>query len=315
MSSLADYTATDATLAQVEVAPSALTKNATRITVTGAAPKFTSPADKTINGARKTHVRLYLRKTGGAAVDSGWVMRLKYATGGHGLSTSHCKELAAPSPLPALGDWFELVFDMTALTAGGTDWVDSDDISQLEFDLPTDATGVWQAYWLQETRPRTQPLGDLADKDTAATADIDPEAVTTHDDVGNSSAVGPAVGGGPTVICTLNDFVVASGDTVMLVFSGVILTSGALGANFNFIRIERYDNFLLGWVTVGGQFFEGPDGSAIPVSVIAFDYPLDSESGWAPERDYRVSLYASGGTTDGNIQADDSNLTAVRFRR
>ncbi|GHF18264.1 hypothetical protein GCM10017044_10970 [Kordiimonas sediminis] len=100
-------------------------------TTTAANNSITSPADLNIDGSKYTRVIFKMRRTaasGGVDYDT---PVLFYATTGHGISTSYRKAVTRPFKL---GEWVIFTFDMTKLTAGGTDWTTST-ITQLKLDL------------------------------------------------------------------------------------------------------------------------------------------------------------------------------------
>lgn len=286
---LSDYTATDATQTTASgVAPGYPVPDAEQFEVTGTDPAFTSPSGKEILGRRHTHMRLALRKTAGDTVDTDWLLRLSYATGDHGLSTSYCKELSTPSPVPALNEWAVYEFDMTDLTAGGDDWVDST-ITQWEVALPQDPTGVWQALWLQ---PGTlgRSLGRASYADVGA--------------IGGGT-VGPVSGGVAAPVCEIVDVQVTADDLVQLFFTGRAITSGALGATYNLIRMERWDSGLLAYVTIEGglERYLAPSGSELPITMMGTHRP-DADG----LEHYRVTLYAVGGAGNGNVSINNGLL-------
>jgi len=107
----------------------------------GANPAIASPAGLGIYGAGFTLVRARVRRTGG----SGWLGHLFYATeSGHGMSGSYYKEIADAT---LTGEWVVLEWDMTALTAGGSDWTSST-IDQLRLDLGGSSSDDFDVDWI-----------------------------------------------------------------------------------------------------------------------------------------------------------------------
>lgn len=103
------------------------------------------------DGARNTRVRARVRRTAGTGA---WEGALYYQTAGHTISSGFVKNIPAPADLAA---WNVLEWDMTALTAGGTDWV-SNEIRGLRIDLVSDATSTWEIDWVAVGEPSTTPL-------------------------------------------------------------------------------------------------------------------------------------------------------------
>lgn len=86
-------------------------------------------------------VRARVRRTGGTG---SWEGRVYYGTGGHGRSASYYKSIASPSDP---GEWNIVEWDMSALTAGGDDWMKSV-ITAIDIDLSGDVGDVWQVDWV-----------------------------------------------------------------------------------------------------------------------------------------------------------------------
>lgn len=106
-------------------------------------PQLRSPSGLTIAGATYTRVRARARCTSGAPTFEG---DLFYTTGGHGFSASFHKVIAAPADY-AVNVWLDLEWDMTALTAGGSDWT-SNTITQLRFDF-ANVDSDWEVDWIE----------------------------------------------------------------------------------------------------------------------------------------------------------------------
>jgi hypothetical protein len=108
----------------------------------GTDPQFISPSGLTINGAQYTVVKARIKRLAG----SGWDGTCYYTTSGHGFSDSFRKDIAVPSPFD-VGDTAVVEFDMTDLTAGGTDWV-GNTITRIRLDLGADAADTISVDWV-----------------------------------------------------------------------------------------------------------------------------------------------------------------------
>jgi hypothetical protein len=92
-----------------------------------------------LTGADYPVVRMRIKRVSGAD----WQGTLYYATGVRGYTESFRKTIADAT---VTGEWRILEWDMTALTQGGADWLDST-ITNLRFDLAA-ATGVFDIDWI-----------------------------------------------------------------------------------------------------------------------------------------------------------------------
>jgi hypothetical protein len=109
------------------------------LTSSGTDPQI-SISGLAINGRLSPLVRVRLRRTAG----SGWQGDLYYSTAGHASSESFKKRMFA---VPPIGQWVVLEWDMAALTAGGSDWLDNT-INALRFDLGASAADVFEIDWI-----------------------------------------------------------------------------------------------------------------------------------------------------------------------
>jgi hypothetical protein len=115
-----------------------------------------------------------------------WEGRAYYSTPTHGASNSFVKTLPAPSDFDA---WNELEWDMAALTAGGTDYLDNE-IRNIRIDLVSDATSVWEFDWVAIGSATTTPLSAAlqVESTTRAAADqANATQVTTLEALVNGS--------------------------------------------------------------------------------------------------------------------------------
>ena len=138
------------------------TVNASSVTLTSTStdPQFLSPTGLTLSGAAYTKLRVRLRRLAG----SGWDGTASYSTPGHAISGSFFKTISAP-----IGSgWQTLVWDMSTLNAGGTDWTGST-ITQLRFDFGSTAADVFEIAWIAASEPATQTL-DWDDQSTYITS-------------------------------------------------------------------------------------------------------------------------------------------------
>ncbi len=117
-------------------------------------------------------VRARVRLASGSGT---WEGRLYYTTAGHGYSGSYRKDIAQPAGWAA-GEWCVLEFDMTVLSAGGTDWIDST-ITRLRFDLLATGTYTLEFDWVS--------LGDFG-HDPVALRNISDNADQTSLNVADS---------------------------------------------------------------------------------------------------------------------------------
>lgn len=128
------YTAVNASL----TTPAASILN---VTNSAAGAILRSPAALTVSGVNFTRIRMRVRRVAG----SGWTGTVYYTTAGHSETTGFIKTIAGPTA--AVGAWQVLEWDMSALTAGGTDWTIST-ITQLRFDLGSSATDIFEIDWI-----------------------------------------------------------------------------------------------------------------------------------------------------------------------
>lgn len=102
-------------------------------------------------GADRDLIRARIRRSGGTGT---WEGRMFYSTAGHGNTGSFTKTITAPSEPDK---WTIVEWDMSALTAGGTDWMVST-ITGLRLDLVSDAGSTWQIDWIASGSKTTTPL-------------------------------------------------------------------------------------------------------------------------------------------------------------
>lgn len=112
---------------------------------------ITFPTPDRFLGADRDLIRARIRRSGGTGT---WEGRLFYSTTTHGNSGSFTKVIAAPADPDA---WNVLEWDMSALTAGGTDWMVST-ITGLRLDLVSDAGSTWRIDWIASGSKTTTPI-------------------------------------------------------------------------------------------------------------------------------------------------------------
>lgn len=95
-----------------------------------------SPLEQ-FKGSLATKVFIRARRITGSGA---WEGNVYYTTAGHGHSSSFYKSIPAPADMNA---WNTFEADMTALTAGGSDWVNSE-ITDIRIDFSNDAATNWQ---------------------------------------------------------------------------------------------------------------------------------------------------------------------------
>ena len=106
-------------------------------------PRIVSPGTLAVAGGQYPLIKAKITRRAGAVGD--WDGRVFYSTAGHGQSSSYYKSVANPNlavGLSAVVEW-----DMSALTAGGTDWV-SNTITNIRLDFGNTSGGVFDVDWI-----------------------------------------------------------------------------------------------------------------------------------------------------------------------
>jgi hypothetical protein len=134
------------------------TLNPTTVTLAASAsdPEFKSPTGLTINGAVYDRVRARIRRLAG----SGWDGYCYYTTSGHTTYTGSYYRKVLPDPTTVTGEWVIVEWDMTALTAGGTDWVSST-ITGIRLDFGNVSADSFEVDWVAVGRLGPVQLGEL----------------------------------------------------------------------------------------------------------------------------------------------------------
>ena len=111
-----------------------------RLDSTGSDPILASPSGLTVVGADNFIVRARVQRVAGSA----WDGSLYYSTAGHGETGSYYK---AHTDTTVTGQWIVVEWDMSALTVGGTDWIDNT-ILQIRLDLGASASDDFLIDWI-----------------------------------------------------------------------------------------------------------------------------------------------------------------------
>jgi hypothetical protein len=134
------------------------------LTATATDPIVISP-NFSISGATAPKIRARVKRLAG----TGWDGRMFYKTATHGYVAGYNK--STPNST-VLNQWVVLEWDMAALTAGGTDWVNST-ITGLRIDLGTVSGDSFEIDWLTigRSEPRSYTALIVAEASTRATQD------------------------------------------------------------------------------------------------------------------------------------------------
>ena len=106
------------------------------------------------SGGIYTQVVVRLRQTIGGG---SWEGTVFYQTSGHGMVSTHRKTIADPSL--SLSQWTTLTWDMSDLTEGGTDWVDST-IEAIRLDLVSDNGGKFEVDFVLIAKFSTSAMSE-----------------------------------------------------------------------------------------------------------------------------------------------------------
>lgn len=102
-----------------------------------------------INGYNGRFIRMRARRTSGTS----WLGRVFFGTAGHGISASYYKDLA--DPFVANGKWTVFEWNMSVLTAGGTDYVDHL-VNKIEFAFLGNGAANIEVDWIEVGSHKTQ---------------------------------------------------------------------------------------------------------------------------------------------------------------
>lgn len=141
------------------------------------------PESQRFQGAGATLIRAAVRLIAGT--NPAWEGRAYYSTADHGYSNDHYKLIPAPADASA---WNLLEWNMSALDAGGSDWVDNE-VRSLRIDLSHNLVSVgnqWEFDWISVDE--THVVGDTYAIETAL-ANLDRERrVRKHEQRADSGA-------------------------------------------------------------------------------------------------------------------------------
>ncbi len=106
-------------------------------------------------GSRARYIAFRMKRTAGSSENI-----VLYSTSGHSYSGSYIKTWSRENS----GDWTTVVLDMWSLTAGGSDWKDSN-IINVRIDFTNSAGGVIELAWIGAFRdsPVTYPQDSVTD--------------------------------------------------------------------------------------------------------------------------------------------------------
>ena len=137
-----------------------------RLSATANDPTF-SRSGISVVGATATSVRARIKRVSG----TGWDGTVYYGTAGHGIVSGYRKTVSSS---PVSNEWMVVEWDMSDLTAGGSDWVAST-ITSIRLDLGVTSADVFDIDWIAVGRQVPQ----------AYTAAIQTEATTRATETGN----------------------------------------------------------------------------------------------------------------------------------
>ena len=113
-------------------------------------------------------LRARVRRTD-ASPSSNWTGRCYYQNESHGYSASYYLDVDAPSA--AQNEWFVVEWDMSSLTVGGSDYINSTDIQGIRFDLFWSVDAVYDIDWAAfGTRDAAASQASLVTEQTARVA-------------------------------------------------------------------------------------------------------------------------------------------------
>ncbi len=125
--------------------------NSILVESTGGTPQFIRYS-LSVDGEKEYLIRVRIKRVAG----SGWRGTVFYKTGGHNYSASYEKTISQPSTWGS--DYHILEWDMSDLTAGGTDWLDNT-ITDIRFDLGNTASDDFEIDWIAIGNPGAAEAG------------------------------------------------------------------------------------------------------------------------------------------------------------
>lgn len=136
------------------------------VEATSTNPSIISPTIDIV-GSKYNVIKARIQRKSGST----WSGTAYYSTGSHGFSSSYIKTIPEPSPF-AVGDFAVIEFDMSDLTAGGTDWISST-ITQIKLELGSASDDDISVDWISVGRnsPGASVASVEEEKLARATAD------------------------------------------------------------------------------------------------------------------------------------------------
>lgn len=158
-----------------------LSSGGTSITITssGTDPQLIGPA-MAVSGTVFDRVRARIRRTAGA----GWDGTAFYTTASHTWETAYRKTVT-PDPT-VLGQWRVVEWDMSALTAGGSDWL-ANTITGLRLDLGATSADAFEVDWIGIGTVGPASYGAIWGQNVAGSAAVD-AAITAAQATATSAA-------------------------------------------------------------------------------------------------------------------------------
>jgi hypothetical protein len=120
-----------------------------------------------LDGGKDFIVRARIKRTSPSS-GATWQGTLYYRTSGHSDSESYKKTISDPT---VLNEWVVAEWDMSNLTAGGTDWVDNT-ITRLRFDFGNTANDDFQVDWVAVGTVGSAALREGADVQSGSVGGI-----------------------------------------------------------------------------------------------------------------------------------------------
>lgn len=166
------------------------------ITATGADPQFQSPsASMNVTGSLYSRVRAKITRRAGAVTD--WDGILYYSTASHGWTSGYY--LRVPNPNLAIGQSAVVEWDMSSLTVGGTDWINST-IQRIRIDFGATSGGSFEVDWVAVGRVAPSASSGALD---SLSSTVTQQGSTISAQASSLSSLSTTVGGHTTSITTM----------------------------------------------------------------------------------------------------------------
>lgn len=114
-------------------------------------------------GSAATSISARIRRISGTGT---WEGNCYYSTAGHGISSSYRKQISQPINPDV---WNVVEWDMSQLTAGGSDWKDNT-IQSIRIDLVSDTASIWQIDWISVGTPTVTRLSAALQEEASVRA-------------------------------------------------------------------------------------------------------------------------------------------------